>query len=314
MVVGMIVCTVVLTARGQQSAEQVESPSAADRLAAIHNDRDACLAAAEGLVLDEEVVAVLTAWLEESDSLRSHRRQMAARIVYHAGRPADPTLTQPLVEAVVKRLESRVAEIEDGSVRRRPELQKGGDTNRSAPRSTWHPLVTTDLRDLCTILDVVGEGRGVRELAELIDSSSEHYHWGGCMRCLVHHGFSDPEVLPTIRYEWNGQPNGVWVGELIHDMGEAALPFVLEALDDPDYRDRAVAQLTEMGPAARDALPKLTEIANDPSEIRFGRECAQRAIDSISAKQDLPADAKSEQGEVAGEEESAIQDPCPPPT
>jgi len=61
-------------------------------------------------------------------------------------------------------------------------------------------------------------------------------------------------------------------------------------------------------------LPKLTEIASDPSESEYGRKRAQEAIDSINAKQDTLPDAKSEQRGEVGEEESATQDPCPPPT
>ncbi len=73
----------------------------------------------------------------------------------------------------------------------------------------------------------------------------------------------------------------------LRGVNEAAFPAVLDTLthDDPEARENACETLGEMGPPAKEAVPKLTELLNDPNEKVRGE--AQHALDQIVPK---PAD------------------------
>ncbi len=84
-----------------------------------------------------------------------------------------------------------------------------------------------------------------------------------------------PAASDTISADWGVKAT---VAEVLAQMGEVAVPALIEALRDPDtmVRVQAARSLARMGPTGSDAVPALIEALHDPDDLV--REHAARAL------------------------------------
>jgi HEAT repeat protein len=101
-------------------------------------------------------------------------------------------------------------------------------------------------------------------------------------------------TLPIISHALADADHSVRVHALhsIADMGEAAMPALLKALDHPEGKYWAILVLGEMGPQAKDAVPGLTKLLDDKSpQVRREAVMALGAIGK-DAQSAVPAIVK----------------------
>ena len=113
----------------------------------------------------------------------------------------------------------------------------------------------------------------------------EDCNWRGSSR--------DKRENPWIHALWHEGKEGlgrIYVFADSPEQATAALPTLMRAALDPDWGERAVRLLAQMGPPAEPAIPLLIEIPGDPSRGRDRCQAAS-ALQFIPMRRDvsLPA-------------------------
>jgi hypothetical protein len=93
-----------------------------------------------------------------------------------------------------------------------------------------------------------------------------------------------PAVAPFLRSEVSGIRRAAFEAAIrIHEPDAELWVHVRESLRDPVRQDLALAVVPRFGAQAREVLPRLREIASDPSESRGMAEMRLLAVEAIRA-------------------------------
>jgi HEAT repeat protein len=122
--------------------------------------------------------------------------------------------------------------------------------------------------------------QSIETLIELIKDDRNHDEYSDAMIALVEHGNAAVpaliELLDDHFHRWAAT-------RILGDIGpaaSAAVPRLIEVLRgvDPGERMHAAQALAKMGPEAKAAVPALLEIVVDSIEAHFIREAAEAAV------------------------------------